>query len=65
MPIIALIFWLAVIGLLTYLVLRFVPMPDPMKKLIVIAVVVLCVVWILNIMGVFGLNSGPNVPRIQ
>jgi hypothetical protein len=65
MPIIVLIFWLAVIGLATYLVLRFVPMNDAMKQFLPWVVIVICIIWVLTIIGLLPIGGGPLVPRVR
>ena len=47
MPIIYIIVWLAIIGLLMWLVTTYIPMPDAIKKLIVVVVVVLVIIWLI------------------
>jgi hypothetical protein len=63
MPIIMLVVWLALIGLAVWLVTTYIPMPDAIKKLIVIAVVVLVVLWLIQLTGLATL--GPAVPRLH
>jgi hypothetical protein len=56
---------LIVIGVLLWLVTRFIPMEANIQR-ILIAVVVICVVlWLLQVFGVLGyLGAGPGVPQI-
>jgi hypothetical protein len=62
MPIITLIVWMAVIGLIAWVVTTYIPMPPPIKSVIVIAAVIICVLILLQALGI-GLY-GPTVPRI-
>ncbi len=64
MPIILLLFWFAIIGLIAWALITYVPMPQPIKTVIVIAAVVFCVIILLQALGV-SLNSGPTVPRLR
>ncbi len=52
---------LAIVGFVLWLLLTYVPMPDPFKKLLVVLVVVCVIVWL---MGVFGVADVP-VPRLK
>lgn len=61
MPILTLVVYLALIGLAVWLVTTYVPMPDPIKKLIVVVVVVLIVLWLVQLIGF----TGPTIPRIR
>lgn len=63
MPIILVILIIALIGVVVWACITYIPMPQPFKLLIVIAAVLLTVIWILTIMGVSTL--GPAVPRIR
>jgi hypothetical protein len=60
MPILTLIIYLALIGLAVWLVTTYIPMPDSIKRLIVVVVVVLVVLWLLELIGFVG----PTVPRV-
>lgn len=61
MPIITLILWLAIIGVLTWLATTYIPMPPQIKTLIIVVVVVLVVLWIIQLIGFVG----PTVPRFR
>ena len=64
MPILALLFWFAIIGLIAWALIRFIPMPSAIATVITVAAVIFCILILLQAMGV-GLNSGPSVPRIR
>ncbi len=48
---ITLILSLALVGFLVWLIITYVPMPEPFKKAIIVIVVVLLVLYILNLLG--------------
>ena len=48
---------LAVIGLLCYLVMRFVPMADPFDKIFIAVAVIGTVLWLLGRFGIFHLSN--------
>lgn len=58
MDLISLIITLAVVGFALWLLLTYIPMPDPVKKVIVAVVVLVLVVWLLQAFGVTRLNVG-------
>lgn len=57
---IALIMTLAIFGLIAYLILTYIPMPEPVKTLILVVVVLLVIMYLLQVVG-FDLP----VPRIR
>jgi hypothetical protein len=59
MSIITLIITLAIIGFLLWLVLTYVPMPEPFKRIILIIVVFAVVLWLLYGFGLLG--GGPQI----
>jgi hypothetical protein len=64
MPVLLLLLWFAIIGLVAWLLIKFIPMPQAIQTLIVIAAAVACVLILLQAMGV-GLSSGPTVPKVR
>lgn len=63
MPLLQIVIVLIVIGVLLWLVNRFIPMQGTIKS-ILNAVVIICVVfWLLNVFGVFHSLSGMHVGR--
>jgi hypothetical protein len=58
---IGLILALALVGFIVYLIVTFIPMPDPFKKIIY---VIVAVVLILYIMRVFGIADIP-IPQLR
>lgn len=61
MPLISLIVYIAVIGLVLWLVTTYIPMPDPIKKILVVVVVVALVIWLLTMLLPLGGAWGPCV----
>ncbi len=57
MPILSLVITLAVVGLVLYLLLTYIPMPAPVKTVIIAIVVIVFCVWLLqNFTGLGGLT---------
>jgi hypothetical protein len=54
MPLIQLVITLVVVGLLLWLVNRFIPMQSSIKSILNGVVVIVVVLWIANIFGLFG-----------
>lgn len=63
MSVIMLLFVLAVIGVVAWALVTYVPMPAPVKTTIVVVAVVACVLYALHAMGI-GLPN-PSVPQIR
>lgn len=61
MPLISLIIYIAVIGLVLWLVTTYVPMPEPIKRILVVVVVVVLVIWLLTTLLPLGAGMGPCV----
>jgi len=53
MPLLNLLFVLIVVGVLLWLVNRFIPMDHKIKSILNVVVVILVVLWLLNVFGVF------------
>jgi hypothetical protein len=60
---IQLIIGLALIGFLVYLIVTYIPMPAPIKNLIMVIVVVCVILWLLQVFGVYDL--GPQLPNLR
>ncbi len=54
MPIGLIIVVFVVVGVIMWLVNKYVPMPEPMKTVLNIVVALLLFVWVLNITGLLG-----------
>jgi len=58
MPLITIVVTLIVVGVLLWLANTYIPMADPIKKIINIVVVIVVVLWLLNVFGLFaGLSN--------
>ncbi len=58
---ISLILTLALIGLIVYLIITYIPMPDLFKTIILVVVAIFAILWL---MGVLGIADVP-VPRLR
>ncbi len=63
MSIIMLMFVLAVIGVAAWAMVTYIPMPQPIKNVIVIVAVIGCVLYALHAMGI-GIPN-PPVPQLK
>ncbi len=63
MPLMQLVITLVVVGLLLWLVNRFIPMQSSIKSILNGVVVICVVVWIVNLFGGFGLLHNIHVGR--
>ena len=61
MSLISLIIALALVGFVLWLVLTYIPMPEPFKKVMLVVVILVMVLWLLQVFGVPGLT----VPRFD
>lgn len=59
MGLIELIAVFAIVGFCLYLVIQYVPMPEPMKQALIVIVVIVLVVWIAR-----ALLGGGTMPRL-
>lgn len=48
---ISLILTLALVGFVLWLVITYIPMPDPYKKVLVVVVVILLVIYLFRVLG--------------
>ncbi|CAN5470773.1 hypothetical protein BH10PSE19_BH10PSE19_02410 [soil metagenome] len=62
MPLISIILTLIIIGVLLWLVNRFIPMAGSIKTILNAVVVIVVILWLLS---VFGLISGVHVPALR
>jgi hypothetical protein len=51
------------IGLVVYLINTYAPIPDPIKKIILVAACIVLIVVLLKAMGIFGFDV--QIPRIR
>ena len=57
MSILAIIFYLAIIGFVLYLIQTYIPMPAPIKTAINVVIVILVILWLLNVLGISFLSK--------
>ncbi|PWT73767.1 MAG: hypothetical protein C5B60_07805 [Chloroflexi bacterium] len=60
MPLISVIIWIAVIGVVVWLIVTYVPMPQPFKTIIIVIAVLFIVLWFIQILGIVGPTIGPH-----
>jgi hypothetical protein len=63
MPLLHVLVVLVVVGVLLWLVNRFIPMQGTIKSILNAVVVIAVVLWLLNIFGLFHWLSGVHVGR--
>jgi cation transporter-like permease len=63
MPLIQLVIVLIVVGVLLWLVNRFIPMDGKIKQILNIVVVIAVVLWLLSVFGLFSSLSSIHVGR--
>ena len=49
---IGIILTLAIVGFILWLILTYIPMPDLFKKIIMVIVAILLILWLINVLGV-------------
>ena len=54
MPLVTLVIYLVIVGVLLWLVNNYIPMDGKIKQLLNVVVVVVVVVWLLRVFGVMG-----------
>ena len=57
MPLINVVVVLIVVGVLLWLVNRFIPMAGPIKTILNVVVVIVVVLWLLNVFGIYNYHS--------
>jgi len=57
MPLINVVVVLIVVGVLLWLINRFIPMAGSIKSILNVVVVIVVVLWLLNIFGIFNYHS--------
>ena len=65
MPLISLIITLVVVGVLLWAINSYIPMAEPIKKILNIVVVICVVVWLLYAFGILDRSGDIRVPRVQ
>lgn len=65
MSILSVVIILCVVGVLLWLVNKYLPMQPPFKTIINAVVVIAVVLWLLSAFGVLGAISGARLPRVR
>lgn len=58
---ITLILSLAIIGFLVWLIITYIPMPDVIKKTIIVIVVIFMIIYVLRLLGI----GDVDIPRLR
>lgn len=56
---------LAAIGAIVWLIIKYVPMPESMKKLVVAVAVIGLVLWLLQEFGILNLAGDAQIPQVK
>ena len=54
MPLVTLVVYLIIVGMLLWLINNYIPMDHKIKQIINVVVIVVVVVWLLQVLGVMG-----------
>ena len=54
MPLLTIVFTLAMVGLIVYLITKYIPMPEPFRNVIYVVCVVGLILWLMQITGFVG-----------
>jgi len=57
MPLVQVVVVLIVVGVLLWLINRFIPMAGPIKTILNVVVVIVVILWLLNLFGIFNYQS--------
>lgn len=63
MPLIEVVVALIIVGVLLWLINRFIPMAGSIKSILNVVVVIAVILWLLNIFGIFSHFPNINVGR--
>jgi hypothetical protein len=63
MPLLQIVVTLIVVGVLLWLVNRFIPMQETIKSILNVVVVICVAIWLLNIFGVLSSLHGVRIGR--
>lgn len=63
MPLINLVVTLIVVGVLLYLINRYIPMASSIKTILNVVVVIVVIVWLLQVVGLLGTGVAIRLPR--
>ena len=63
MPLIHLVIILVVVGLILWVINRYIPMQSTIKKILNVVVIIVVIIWLLSVFGVIGNLSTIRVGR--
>ena len=63
MPLLQIVITLVVVGVLLWLINRFIPMQGTIKSILNVVVVICVVIWLLNIFGILSSLHGVHMAR--
>jgi len=63
MPLIQVVVVLIVVGVLLWLINRFIPMAGSIKTILNVVVVIVVILWLLNLFGIFSYFSNINLGK--
>lgn len=63
MPLIQLLIVLVVVGVILWVINRYIPMQSTIKKILNVVVVILVIIWLLNVFGFIGNISSIRIGR--
>lgn len=55
-PLLTVVITLVVVGLILYLINRYIPMASSIKSILNIVVVIVVIIWLLKVFGIWGSN---------
>lgn len=62
MSLITIVIALIIVGVLLWLINRYIPMAAPIKTILNILVIIIVILWLLS---AFGVNTGINFPKLK
>ena len=65
MPIVSVIVTLVIVGVVLYAINSYIPMAEPIKKILNIVVVIVVILWLLSVFGIMSGFHSINSPRLR
>jgi hypothetical protein len=65
MPLIQVVVVLAIVGILLYVLFRFVPMDPDIRMIIKVVVIIALILWLFQVFGVWAFLGGVTTPRVR
>jgi hypothetical protein len=65
MNLVSIVVVLVVVGLMLWLINRYIPMAGPIKSLLNIVVFIVVLIWILQVFGLIGPINGVHIPNLK